>query len=129
MAVTNWQLQKLPHLLWIEAFHLVWNHGIKGGRLLMTYLYCRIILVSFPRYCCMGMRLQNWIACVMFVICDDICGGELGTRLDEPYSTNIRICCLPLYFPNYVFYVPNPCALGTRPVLPCKNATIVSLSW
>ena len=25
------------------------------------------------------------------------------------------------YFPNYVFYVPNPCVLGTRPVLPCKN--------
>ena len=26
-----------------------------------------------------------------------------------------------LYFPNYVFYIPNPCVLGTRPVLPCKN--------
>ena len=25
------------------------------------------------------------------------------------------------YFPNYVFYVPNPCVLGTRPVLKCKN--------
>ena len=25
------------------------------------------------------------------------------------------------YFPNYVFYIPIPCVLGTRPVLPSKN--------
>ena len=37
---------------------------------------------------------------------------------DEPCFVNICICCLPLYFPNYVFYVPNPYVLGTRP---CKN--------
>ena len=29
---------------------------------------------------------------------------------------------LPLYFPNR-FYIPNPCILGTRPVLPCKNVS------
>ena len=32
---------------------------------------------------------------------------------------------VPTYFPNYVFYVPNLCILGTRPVLTC----VVSLSW
>ena len=37
---------------------------------------------------------------------------------DEPRSANVRVCCLCLYFPNYVFYVPNPYVLGTRP---CKN--------
>ena len=37
---------------------------------------------------------------------------------DEPHSANVHICCL---LSNYVFYIPNPCVLGTRPVLPCKN--------
>ena len=122
MAVTNWQLQKLPHLLWIEAFHLVWNCGIKGGSLLMVYLYCRIILVSFPRYCLHGYEatklngmcdVQQWYTSrdnsLLCVICDGICGGELGTRLDEPYSTNIRICCLPSYFPNCFLHSQSLC--------------------
>ena len=27
-----------------------------------------------------------------------------------------------------IFYVPNPCILGTRPVLPCKNGSCVRVS-
>ena len=32
-----------------------------------------------------------------------------------------------LVFPKYTFYVPNPCILGTRPVLPCKNGSCCKL--
>ena len=32
--------------------------------------------------------------------------------------------------PNQLFYVPNPCILGTRPVLPCKNGSCCMLyAW
>ena len=29
--------------------------------------------------------------------------------------------CMPSYFPKYVFYIPNPCMVVTRAVMPCKN--------
>ena len=40
---------------------------------------------------------------------------------ERAWERGYAFCCLPSYFPNYVFYVPNPCVLGTRPVLPCRN--------
>ena len=46
--------------------------------------------------------------------------------LCRPRSTNVRVLLFPFVFPNYVFYVPNPCVLGTRLVL---HVTAVSLSW
>ena len=33
-----------------------------------------------------------------------------------------------LVFPKYTFYVPNPCILGARPVLPCKNGSSCKLT-
>ena len=38
-----------------------------------------------------------------------------------------RTSAFALVFPKYTFYVPNPCILGTRPVLPCKNGSCCKL--
>ena len=38
-----------------------------------------------------------------------------------------RTSAFALVFPKYTFYVPNPCILGTRPVLPCTNASCCKL--
>ena len=40
-----------------------------------------------------------------------------------------RTSAFALVFPKYTFYVPNPCILGTRPVLHVKMDPVVSLSW
>ena len=37
-----------------------------------------------------------------------------------------RTSAFALVFPKYSFYVPNPCILGTRPVLPCKKWLLLS---
>ena len=38
-----------------------------------------------------------------------------------------RTSAFALVYPKYSFYVPNPCILGTRPVLPCKNGCCCKL--
>ena len=40
-----------------------------------------------------------------------------------------RTSAFALIFPKYTFYVPNPCILGTRPILPCKNGYCCKLEW
>ena len=45
-------------------------------------------------------------------------------------SLTLAQLSLPSYFPkgpSILFYVPNPCILGTRPVLPCKNGSCCML--
>ena len=52
--------------------------------------------------------------------------GELGIHIVQMTSLRERPR-FALVFPKYTFYVPNPCILGTRPVLPCKNGSCCKL--
>ena len=38
-------------------------------------------------------------------------------------SLCMRTSAFAFEFPKKTFYVPNPCILGTRPVIPCKNGS------
>ena len=53
-------------------------------------------------------------------------GNQTRIHIVQMTSLRKRPRSLP-YFPSRLFHVPNPCILGTRPFLPCKNGSCCKL--
>ena len=53
-----------------------------------------------------------------------VCLNRCGPYTRHTHCANDlapRTSAFAFEFPKYTFYDPNPCILGTRPVLPCKK--------
>ena len=64
-----------------------------------------------------GERVYTHLGWYPSITRDTHCANDLAPRTSA----------FALVFPKYTFYVPNPCILGTRPVLPCKNGSCCKL--
>ena len=97
-----------PHIAGVPISRL---YRFDGSGLRRVHFIAPIATLSIEPY------FQLWLSREYSITRDTHCANDLAPRTSA----------FALVFPKYAFYVPNPCILGTRPVLPCKNGSCCKL--
>ena len=104
--------------------------GSNNRYLVYTLVYTQLNGLDTRPVTCNFSRICASEPGVYFAVCTGPTSNHfLDNTRDTHCAKNLapRTSAFALVFPKYIFYVPNPCILGTRPVLPCKSSSCCKL--